>query len=204
MTKFIARLTLAVAFVFIAGCEPKPDGPYRIVPEPLEVSQPTVFEFFGYFCPHCYQLEPMVKAWRRKLPSSVAFVRVPVSFGRPQGRVLMRAYYLGELLGVLDKSHPMVFQRIHVERRPIATDEDLISFFVALGIPRAKVESTLASEALKQKLEDAEQLARRFRIDSVPTFVVNGRYRTDAGMTGSARKLFTEIDRLLRKRQSDQ
>ena len=50
-----------------------------------------VIEFFSYACPHCAAFNPSVGQWAAKLPSNAVFVRVPVSFGRPQwGQLAVR------------------------------------------------------------------------------------------------------------------
>jgi thiol:disulfide interchange protein DsbA len=43
----------------------------------------------------------------------------------------------------------------------------------------------------------AEDLARRYSISSVPTIVVNGKYRTGAAEAGSYEKLMEVIDELV-------
>jgi thiol:disulfide interchange protein DsbA len=190
---------LSLMVLGLVACSQKADGPHVVLADPLPTQSPTVYEFFGYFCPHCFHLEPQVRGWRKSLPKSVRFVRVPVSFGRPQGKVLMRAYYLGEMLGILDKSHDAVFKAIHVERRNLSSDADLKALFLELGVREADFDKALADPALAQRVEEAEDLAARWRIDSVPTFVVNGRFKTHAGLTGDVRSLFQEVNRLLRK-----
>ncbi len=53
----------------------------------LKPPQPTesggkieVIEFFWYGCPHCYNLEPTLEAWAKKLPADVALRLIPAVF----------------------------------------------------------------------------------------------------------------------------
>jgi len=39
-----------------------------------------VIEFFWYGCIHCYNLEPLIENWEKKLPGDVQFRRVPAVF----------------------------------------------------------------------------------------------------------------------------
>src|SRR6478609_3126004 len=42
-----------------------------------------VVEVFGYTCPHCAHLEPILQPWKAKLPRDVDFVALPAAFGGP-------------------------------------------------------------------------------------------------------------------------
>ena len=69
---------------------------------PLQVDNPAkieVVEFFSYACPHCNDLNPIVKKWAAKLPADVAFKRVPVSFNSPFYQLMARLYYALEAIG---------------------------------------------------------------------------------------------------------
>ena len=48
----------------------------------------------------------------------------------------------------------------------------------------------------------AEDLARRYSISSVPTIVVNGKYRTGGAEAGSYAKLIEVIDELIDRESS--
>src|SRR5690242_4340767 len=73
---FAALLTLPVLALA------QPQGKYAYTE--LKPQQPTesgskieVLEFFWYGCPHCYNLEPFIETWQKKLPADVQFRRVP-------------------------------------------------------------------------------------------------------------------------------
>ena len=51
--------------------------------------------------------------------------------------------------------------------------------------------------AVYTKLQRADELARRYRISSVPTIIVNGKYVTSATMAGSYPVLLEVIDELI-------
>src|SRR5690606_16510211 len=79
------------------------------VPVSAPAGQVEVLEFFWYGCPHCYQFEPFVNEWAKKLPAHVAFRRVPVVF-RPNPFVAhQRLFYAIEALGQ-PQLHEKVFQ----------------------------------------------------------------------------------------------
>ncbi|MBD3648208.1 MAG: thiol:disulfide interchange protein DsbA/DsbL, partial [Pseudomonadales bacterium] len=37
----------------------------------------VVTEYFSYGCPHCYQFDPMIEAWKEQLGDDVEFRRSP-------------------------------------------------------------------------------------------------------------------------------
>ncbi len=59
-----------------------------------------VTEFFGYWCPHCNNFEPILEKWVEEKSETVEFSRVPVAFStRGQNQLLaQKAYYVGKQL----------------------------------------------------------------------------------------------------------
>jgi len=57
-----------------------------------------VSEYFGYWCPHCNNFEPMLEKWVEEKSGDIAFDRVPVAFStRGQNQTLaQKAYYVGK------------------------------------------------------------------------------------------------------------
>ena len=86
----------------------------------LSPAQPTdsgkkveVIEFFWYGCPHCYHLEPSLKAWLKRKPADVEFRPVPGTFGAPTWEPLTRTYYALDAMGLAAKYHDAIFTAIH-------------------------------------------------------------------------------------------
>ena len=52
---------------------------FQLINPPLvaDKSRIEVTEFFWYGCPHCFDFEPLLSAWVKKLPADVSFRRVP-------------------------------------------------------------------------------------------------------------------------------
>jgi thiol:disulfide interchange protein DsbA len=136
-----------------------------------------VAEFFWYGCPHCWSLEPELEAWKAKLPEGVTFVRVPAPINE-RWALHARVFYALETMGALDRLHRPLFAAIHDERKPLF-DRDAVAKFVAEhGVDEKGFLSTMDSFAVDAKVRQAETLTRRYGIDSVPTLVINGKYKT--------------------------
>jgi thiol:disulfide interchange protein DsbA len=161
----------------------------RMVP-----SQPTmggadkieVAEFFWYACPHCKQFEPTIKAWAAEKPAGTRFVRIPVVWNAVH-ELHARAFYTMDVLarnGTItdrDAVHDALFEAARALR-----DEDSVRrLFERFGIDAATFDRTWKSFEVDQKLRVAKDLGRRYSIQSVPAFVVNGKYRTSGQEAGS-------------------
>jgi thiol:disulfide interchange protein DsbA len=176
----------------------------RIVPaQPTQVAagQVEVLEFFWYACPHCYAIDPLVESWRKAKPAYISFARVPVTWTEGH-RSLARLFYTLESLGKLDQLHAEVFKEIHVNGDPlVAADPDDVAgserieaaFARKQGIPEDVFSKAYHSFTVDNDLQRADQLVQRYRIDGVPTFVINGKYIADVRTAGSPERLIALI-----------
>lgn len=168
-----------------------PAQPVDVAPGKIEVT-----EVFWYGCPHCYALDPAVNSWLSKgKPNQVEFVRVPAMWNEAT-RLHARVFYTAEVLGKLDELHSLIFREIHVNNNPLNTVDEIAAFFGAHGVSEVDFKKTFSSFAVESKLQRADLLNRRYRIDSVPVFIVNGKYRTDLGTAGSEANLFAIVNEI--------
>lgn len=179
----------------------------RMVPaQPTAVpqGQVEVLEFFWYACPHCYAIDPQVEAWKKNKPAYVTFTRVPVTWTEGH-RSLARLYYTLESLGKSEQLHADIFKEIHDNDDPLigrdpadkAAAERIQSAFVQkFGIPQDAFEKAYQSAAVDKAVQNADQLVQRYRVDGVPTFVVNGKYKADVRTAGGPDRLLLLVDDL--------
>ncbi len=143
-----------------------------------------VLEFFSYACGHCYTMEGFVNRFKKE-NSNIKVTPIPNDLGHSQWQIYVKAYYLGELLKVLDQSHQKLFHQINVEKKHITSDEALKAFFMTLGVDSAKYDRAIKSVALDMRVRKAKQLARKYRITGTPTFVANQRFKLNNIVLGS-------------------
>jgi thiol:disulfide interchange protein DsbA len=173
-------------------------------PTSVPAGQIEVLEFFWYACPHCYDLDPLVEAWRKTKPAYVTFKRVPVTWS-PGHRELARLFYTLQSLGKLDQLHGEVFKEIHVNGNPLVaqdgdeaeTERIQTAFAMKEGIPEDEFKKAYHSFGVDGDVEKADALVQRYRIDGVPTFVINGKYVTDARLAGSHERLMALVGDLV-------
>jgi thiol:disulfide interchange protein DsbA len=157
-----------------------------------------VVEAFWYGCGHCYNLEPAIETWVANKPENVAFTRLPTVLGR-SWEPHARAYHTAEVLGVLDKIHEPLLEAIHSEKRRLSNEDQLAEFFAEQGVDKETFRKAYRSFAVETRLKRSQDLVKRYRIRSVPTIVVNGKYVTDTSMAGSEQQLFEVVNYLVGK-----
>jgi thiol:disulfide interchange protein DsbA len=176
---------------------------YRVVPKPerLEPGDGVeVLELFWYGCPHCYRLEPAIKAWLETKPEGVRFRRLPAA-ASSRWIPHAKAFFAAEQLGELDTLHEPLFKALHEERRALYTDEQLIAFAAELGIDEEAFREAYASFPVDMQVRRSADLARGYQLTGVPAIVVNGKYITGVNDAGGTDKLFELIDFLVAKEQ---
>jgi thiol:disulfide interchange protein DsbA len=114
----------------------------------------------------------------------------------------MRAYYAAESLGVLESIHQAFFDEIHVRKNQLADVDSLTKFFVAHGVDEKALKDAMSSFSIDAKARKTETLLRRYQVASVPTLIINGKYRTDVGMAGGNDRIFQVIEFLIQKEQT--
>ena len=140
-------------------------------------AKPEVMEFFSYYCPHCYQFEPIMQSLRADLPADVAFVRNPVSFlGREMGPELQRAYALAIMLKVEDKLTPILFDLIQVKRQPPKDRAAVKAIFEQIGVTAEEFDGAIDSFAVTGQVAQYDRNTASLNIRGVPSTVVNGKY----------------------------
>lgn len=168
-----------------------PAQPTGVAPGKVEV-----VEVFWYGCGHCFTLESAIESWKGKdKPAYAEFVRVPAMWNDAT-RMHARVFFTAELLGKLEQLHTPIFREINVKGNQLNTVEKITAFFKEHGVSTDEFQKAFSSFAVENKLQRADFLNRRYRIESVPTVIVNGKYKTDVTMAGGEPQLFGLIGEL--------
>lgn len=207
--RFLARSTIALlafaTFAGTAGAELVEGKNYARIanPQPVETGKKIeVIEFFSYGCPHCAALEPYLDKWLDKLPDDVAFRRIPVMF-QPRWIPLAKIYYTLDALDDARKLSPDVFKAIHEMGKPLWDDKAFFDWAAGEGLERKKVEDVYNSFAIDGKVKRAMQQAQEYRIEAVPTVIVDGKFVTSSDRVGTHANLPAAIDELIVKARAE-
>jgi thiol:disulfide interchange protein DsbA len=168
-------------------------------PQPVAVAgKIELIEFFGYWCPHCRALEPVLEEWLRKPPADLSFRRVPVAWQAAQ-EPYQRLFFALEAVGAPATIHQKVFQAVQMQGMRLELPAAQAAFASANGIDAKKLTDAMSGFAVASKARVAAQVAQTYRIDGVPTLVVQGRYLTSPEKAGSDESALQVVDALIRK-----
>jgi thiol:disulfide interchange protein DsbA len=174
---FLAGTAMAQPVLYVEGTH------YVTLPKPVRIADPNkieVTEVFWYGCPHCYEFEPLLVSWVSKLPSDVAFVRTHAVWNAGT-KFHAQILYTEQALGSFEKTHQVVFDAIHKEHINLSSQEAVRTLFASHGIAAADFDKAWTSFAVSSGVKQAETRMREYGVDSVPTLIVNGKYRVALG-----------------------
>jgi len=173
---------------------------YEVV-KPTASAQPEVMEFFSYYCPHCYTFEPFITDLKKSLGKNVEFKQNHVDFlGGAMGVELTRGLASAQLLGVEDEFTALVFKKLHAEHQQIDGETGLIALFGELNISAAKAKGTLESFSTAGLASQMQRNTEIFKIQEVPTLIVNGKYKVMTGSIKNEKELMSLVKYLLKKK----
>ncbi|TWG85248.1 thiol:disulfide interchange protein DsbA [Cupriavidus gilardii J11] len=164
--------------------------------QPVTPGKIEVTEFFWYGCPHCYDFEPDLEAWVRKQGKDVVFKRVPVAF-RDDLLPHTRIYYALESLGKVDALHGKVFAAIHSERKRLLDPNEIADLMAKNGVDRKAFLDAYNSFSVSTNTQRANKIADAYKIDGVPTIVIQGKYVTSPSIAGSKGAAVQTMDYLV-------
>lgn len=157
-----------------------------------------VVEFFWYGCHHCYNFEPIVAAWKKTLADDVVFRGSPAIWNAAM-ELHARTYYTAEVLGVLDKMNPILFQAMNVDGKKLATEEEIRALFVANGVAAEDFTKAFESFGVKNQVTQAGARARAAKITGTPAIMVDGKYHVSTRKAGGHAEVLKVADFLIEK-----
>ena len=195
-TLFAALVALLIAAPAAAQgnfqfTELKPAQPVETDGKKIEV-----VEFFWYGCIHCYNLEPVLETWLKKLPPDTQFRRVPAVFNQRWGHDAAIFYTL-EAMGLLDKLHRPLFDAIHRDKLDTSNEQAFSQWLQKQGVEPKKFMDTMKSFGVQSKARRAVQLTAAYKIDGTPAMAVHGRYTVSADQGRSREGMIETVNYLV-------
>jgi len=167
-----------------------------------DASKVEVAEMFSYLCIHCFNFDAAVSEWAKRQDDGVLFTRVPAIFNKTW-RLFAQAYYTSEALGVSDKTHDALFEAVHTYKEDLRTPKAIAALFKRVAeVDEATFMKAFESFSVGSKVQQANSRAGQVRLSSVPTLVVNGKYKTNSTMAGTNIGMLQVVDFLIKKEQA--
>ncbi len=161
-----------------------------------------VAEFFWFGCPSCFRFEPYLLAW--DIPPEVEFVNIPATVAR-SWKFHAHVYYTFELFNLKDQLMQKFYDALHVDRSRIFSADQLKDWAAQQdGVDAEKLAGSLNSFAVLTKVAQADLLAKKYSVSSVPTLIIGGKYKTSPNMAGSDQRALQVAEFLAQKILSEQ
>ena len=155
---------------------------YKVISDEV-TAEPEVVEYFSFWCPHCYNFEPLVNNINDRLDSNTDFKKVHVNFMRFTTPEIQDFATLGMAIGRHLNQEKMVnaaiFQHIHEKNLEIKSLNDVKAILIAYDVTEEDFESALKSDEVKEIMQNNNASIDQYReiLQSVPNFIVNGKYQ---------------------------
>jgi thiol:disulfide interchange protein DsbA len=200
----IASATL-LPFSASLGAGVDPAGKYDQVKPPQPTDTPDkveVVEVFSYACPHCFSFLPYMEKYARSKPDYVAIRHMPAVF-RNSWVAPARAFYTAQVLGIEKEMHRAIFEAIHVDKKPMETREDVMSFFESRGVSNADFNKAYDSFAVETLMRKSQVMQQRYGIRGTPSVIVNGKYRVSGTLAGTPEGVLQVTDALAEREHAE-
>jgi len=172
------------------------------MPQPSQANgKVEVIEFFWYGCPHCADLEPLLKQWTKQLPGDVSFRKVPAILNESWAPGA-RLYYTFEAMGLLDKLNDAAFDAMVKQHIKLGLEATLLVWVASKGVDRRAFADTYNSFSVGVKVKQAAEMTQEYGFSGVPALIVGGKY-TPGPQLRSAAEMLTIADYLIAKSRSE-
>lgn len=135
-----------------------------------------VVEAFSYLCSHCATFEPYIGNWEQRKPENVNFRRIPVVFGRSSWEIYAQAYVTAELMGIADKAHGALMDKLWKEKAVLRTVDELAQFYATFGVDPERFIATSKSFAVNAQMRKEQREVQTAGVRGTPSLIVNGKY----------------------------
>ena len=170
-------------------------------------AKPQVTEFFSYYCPHCYKMEPVAIALAQQLPEGVELHKSHVDFlgglNKEQQTILSRGYLVAKEKGVADQMSAAIFNYIHRDRAQFNSIKDVRDLFVLNGFEGKEFDDLAFTMPIEAQINEMVAAQTKYSnlgaLSGVPTFIVNGKYKVNYHEVSSQEEFNQLVGFLLEK-----
>jgi len=184
--------SLVAGFANASPTDPRMGAEYTVLAAPQATqavgNKVEVVEFFAYHCGACNAFEPTLNAWIKKQGDKIVMRRIPLPFqgaSDPEAHLFLTL----DAMGKLEQYHDRVFRAVHVERKRLLKDEDIITWAVSNGLDKAKFMEAWNSFGVQTKLKRLPAIAEAYKVSGTPTIVIDGKYVASPSSIQQANKI---------------
>ena len=155
---------------------------YTVLSRPIPQQQAgkiEVLEFFGYFCVHCYHLDPVLLQHSKTFAKDVS-LRTEHVVWMPEMLGLAKVAAAVNLSGLKYQANPAIFKAVYEQKINLA-DTNVFRSWVGkqTSFDSKKLLQTYNSPAAASAAAKMQQLTETYRIENTPTVIVGGKYKVN-------------------------
>jgi thiol:disulfide interchange protein DsbA len=182
--KIFLSMLVFLAFSYTTQATEFTQGDYYIEVNDHITKTKEITEFFSFYCPACFKQEPFMNELKLALPSGAVFKKNHVD-GMP-GRdlnieqALTKALITADILKVKAKITPAIFKYIHTNKATFSNTNDIKNLFLINGVNADQFDKVFSSfnvNIQSKKMQKKTEALRKKGFSSVPTLIINGKYK---------------------------
>lgn len=162
----------------------------------------VIYEFFWYGCPHCFNIEPTINKIESNIREDTILIRLPLAL-KESWLTHAKAFYSLQQMGIDSDLHEKIYEEIHINDNRLDTKSSLVDFIDTHGFDGSTFSKYFDSFGTEIRVKKANRLARQYRITSVPTIIINGKYLTSGSFVSSYDELYGVVNLLVEKERTD-
>lgn len=176
MKKWILAALLLSSSLAQAALQEGRDYTVLAKPQPTSTAgKVEVIEFFSYTCIHCYNLDPALEAWQKKLPANVAFRREQIVWNK-QMEGFARLFATYNATKTLEKLHHPTFEAVMKKQINLSDEAKLQQWLPSQGVNVATFMPVYKSFGVNAQVARATKMTRDYAVQGTPSIVVGGKY----------------------------
>lgn len=153
-------------------------------------NQVEVVYFFWYGSDLSWKIDREMRQWAATRPFPVRLSPSPAILGDSPYQVLgARIFFTLTHLNRESDLGPLFFQAVQTKQVDMTNPQALVDWFVAHGIPERQFLATINSNEVKSMTLGVYRTMRTYKVESVPTMVLDGQYQVRATTKMSAERV---------------
>lgn len=164
----------------------------------IKAEKIIIQEFFFYGCPHCQHLNSDLKEWLKnyKHKDKIIIEKVPVQFSSISYDAA-RHFYTAKIMEVEPQFTEVFYY--HAVKLNKKIDDALAIEIMSRFADEVMIKKNINSHFINQKTEAAKKLERDYKIEVMPTIVINGKYKFDPSLVGGRENLIKTLEILIER-----
>lgn len=173
---------------------------YTVLPQALPQQQADkieVTEFFGYFCVHCYHLNPVLLKHAKSWPADTYLHPVHVVWS-PDMEGFARITAAVNAADLKHQASPALFEAIYTQKLNLADSGEFKKWAGAQKtFDGQKLIAAYDSFSNKAQAKQMADLTAQYHIEGTPTIIVGGKYRMK--LSGDWEQSMKKVDEMVAK-----